>query len=154
MNTITIAPVKKSIVVKAPQTKAFDVFVDGIDRWWPKTHHIGASPMLRFLIERKQGGRWYGEHEDGSEVITGHVLAWDPPSRVVLSWEINPEWKPSPTVYSEIEVRFITEDANSTRVELQHHKFEVLGKGGQKMRDEVNGGWPSILDMFKAEAER
>lgn len=152
--TITIAPVKKTITVKAAQAKAFDVFTAGMTRWWPKEHHIGASPMLHFILEPRQGGRLYSEHEDGSEVVTGHVLAWEPPSHVTLSWEISPEWKSSPSVYSEIEVRFTAIDASTTRVELVHHKFEALGEGGAKMRDQLNGGWPAVLDLYGAEAER
>jgi uncharacterized protein YndB with AHSA1/START domain len=152
--TITIAPVKKTITVKASQAKAFDVFTAGVNRWWPREHHIGASPMTRFIMEPRKGGRWYSEHEDGSEVVTGHVLAWEPPSRLTLSWEINPEWKSSPSVYSEIEVRFTPVDASTTRVDLVHHKFEGFSEGGAKMRDQLDGGWPAVLDLFKADAER
>ncbi len=153
--TIDIAPVQKSVTVNAAQAHAFDVFVNGIDRWWPKTHGIGSAPIVRQIIEPRPGGRWYSTHEDGSEAISGHVLAWEPPHRVVFSWEISAQWKPDPAVASEVEVRFIAESPTRTRVELEHRKFEALGEpGGATMRGAVDGGWPGILELFKSEAER
>ena len=153
--TIAIAPVHKTLVVNAAQAHAFEVFINGIDRWWPKTHGIGSAPIKKQIIEPRQGGRWYSTHEDGSEATSGHVQVWDPPHRVVFSWEISAQWKPDPKVASEVEVRFIADGASRTRVELEHRKFEALGEtGGATMRGAVDGGWPGILDLFKAEAER
>jgi len=152
--TIAIAPVKKSLTVKTPQARAFDVFFNGIDRWWPREHHLGATPLVKSIIEPRLGGRWYSKHEDGSETVTGHMKVWEPPSRVIFSWEINAQWKPDSSVGSEVEVRFIAVDANTTRVELEHRNFESLGEeGGTKMRNNVDGGWPGILDLFKQAAE-
>jgi len=152
--TIQIAPVNKVITVKASQAKAFDVFTNGIDRWWPKSHGIGNAPIVANIIEPYKGGRWYSTHEDGSEAVIGHMRVWEPPSRIVFGWEINAMWKPDKTVGSEVEVRFIAVDANTTRVEVEHRDFESLGQeGGQKMRDELNGGWPGILELYKKTAE-
>jgi len=152
--TIRIAPVKKCITVNAPQAHAFDVFTKGIDRWWPKTHGIGEGAVKRSIIEPFTGGRWYAEYENGNDVVNGHVLAWEPPARVVFSWEISAAWKPDSKVASEIEVNFIAEDANVTRVELEHRNFEALGEeGGKKMRGDVDGGWPGLMDLFKKAAE-
>src|ERR1700753_1467354 len=97
-HTIEIAPVKKTITVKASQAHAFDVFVNGIDRWWPKSHNIGGSTPLKIVMEPRQAGRWYSAHEDGSEAMNGHVLAYDPPGKLVLSWEISAQWKSAPGV--------------------------------------------------------
>jgi uncharacterized protein YndB with AHSA1/START domain len=153
--TITIAPVTKTLVVAAAQQHAFDVFTAGIDRWWPKSHNLGGSPPVRSVIEPRAGGRWYTVHEDGREVIVGHMRAWEPPSRLVFSWEINADWKPDATVASEVEVTFTAEGPNRTRVALAHRGFEALGAaGGEKMRSDVSGGWPTIMDLFKTEAER
>ena len=96
--TITIAPVKKSLVVKASQAKAFDVFTAGLDRWWPKQHSLGETPLKMSTIEPRKGGRWYSTHQDGTEVVVGHMLVWEPPSRIVFSWEINAEWKSDASV--------------------------------------------------------
>jgi uncharacterized protein YndB with AHSA1/START domain len=109
---------------------------------------------VKSFIEPRKGGRWYTTHEDGSECVVGHMLAWEPPSRIVFSWEINPQWKPDPTAGSEVEVRFIAEGPKTTRVELLHHKFETMGaEGGKAMRDGVDGGWVGIMDLFKKAAE-
>lgn len=155
-HTIEIAPVRKTITVAASQAHAFDVFVNGIDRWWPKSHNIGEGPVLKIVIEPRKGGRWYSFHENGSEAVNGHVLAWEPSDRLVLSWEINAQWKPAPGVRSEIELTFIAEGPKTTRVELLHHKFETMGDvDGKTMRDTVDGamGWSGLLEMFRQEAE-
>ena len=149
--TIQIAPVSKSIVVEAGPERAFSVFTAGIDRWWPKSHGIGATPVRESILEPFVGGRWYTRHEDGSDVVVGHVRVWEPAARLVVSWEISPDWKPDPrpAFTSEVEVRFIAEAGGRTRVELEHRNFERLGaEGGAKMRREVDGGWPSILERF------
>jgi uncharacterized protein YndB with AHSA1/START domain len=153
--TIAIAPVKKTLLVAASQQHAFDVFTAGIDRWWPKGHGIGATPLVKSAIEPRAGGRWYTTHEDGSEAVVGHMRVWEPPSRVVFSWEISAEWKSDTTVASEVEVIFTAEAPDRTRVDLEHRGFEALGaEGGEKMRSDVSGGWPTIMDLFKTEAER
>jgi uncharacterized protein YndB with AHSA1/START domain len=153
--TISIAPVTKTLVVTASQAHAFEVFTAGMDRWWPKGHNIGGSPPIKSEIEPRVGGRWYTLHDDGREVVVGHVRAWEPPSRFVFSWEINAEWKSDATVASEVEVLFVAEGPKQTRVTLEHRGFEALGaEGGEKMRSEVGGGWPTIMDLFKAEAEK
>lgn len=151
--TITVAPVRKTLRVKVPQARAFEVFTSGIDRWWPKGHGIGSAPLVKSVIEPVKGGRWYTTHEDGTEAVVGRVLAWEPPSRFMFSWEINSNWKADSTVASEVEVRF-TPDGAATLVELEHRKFEVLGQeGGEKMRKDVDGGWPGILELFRKAAE-
>ncbi len=152
--TITIAPVVKTLTVNVAQARAFDVFISGIDRWWPKSHGIGNTPMTKSVIEPRLGGRWYTTHEDGAEVVVGHLKVWDAPNRVVFSWEVNSQWKPDPAVASEVEVRFTAEGPNATRVELEHRKFEMLGaEGGEKMRGDVNGGWTGLLELFRQAAE-
>ena len=155
--TITIAPVRKSLVVEASQAHAFDVFINGIDRWWPKEHHIGSAPVVKEIIEPREGGRWYVTHADGSESTTGRMLVWNPPQRVVFSWEINGQWKQETNLAfaSEVEVRFIAETPVRTRVELEHRNFERMPdvEGAKGMRDGVDSGWPGILDLFKAAAQ-
>jgi len=148
--TIEIAPVRKSVVVDASPPQAFAVFTSGIDRWWPKSHGIGATPITQSVIEPFVGGRWYTHHEDGSDVVLGHVRVWEPAQRLVVSWEVSAEWKPDPrpAFTSEVEVRF-TAEAGGTRVELEHRNFERLGAAaGEKMRKDVDGGWPAILDLY------
>jgi len=149
-----IAPVRKTHVVHASQSHAFDVFTNRLDSWWPKGHGICATPVKQSFIEPRKGGRWYTTHEDGSETVVGHMLAWEPPQRILFSWEVSAEWKPDPSVASEVEITFIAESPRTTRVHLEHRNFEVLGKeGGEKMRGSVDGGWPGLLELFKKSAE-
>jgi uncharacterized protein YndB with AHSA1/START domain len=149
--TLRIAPVKKSVLVAGTPQQAFEVFTAGIDRWWPKqTHSLGKTPAVASVIEPRQGGRWYTRHEDGSECVVGHVRVWEPGARLVIGWEISPDWKPDArTAFaSEVEVRFVAQ-AGGTRVELEHRDFERLGaEGGAKMRRDVDGGWPTILELY------
>lgn len=153
-NTIKIAPVRKTLVVEATPQRAFDVFTAGIDRWWPKTHGIGAAPVRQSIIEPRVGGRWYATCEDGSEVVVGHVKVWRPGERVVFTWEISAAWKPDARVAlaSEIEVQFHADGAGRTRVELEHRNFERMGAAaGDSMRKDVDGGWPALLELFANE---
>lgn len=154
--TITIAPVLKTLTVNVGQQRAFNVFTSGIDRWWPKSHHVGAAPLKQTIMEPRVGGRWYSVHEDGSQTVTGIMKVWDAPNRIVFSWDINGQWKPDTRVGSEVEVRFIAEGANKTRVEVEHRNFERMGaEDGRKMADAVggDGGWTSILEGYRKEAE-
>jgi uncharacterized protein YndB with AHSA1/START domain len=152
--TITIAPVRKTIHVKASAAHAFEVFTAGLDRWWPKDHGIGKTPRKAVVMETRRGGHWYELAEDGTQTNVGRIIAWEPPQRFVMSWDINGEWKPDMTVSSEVEVRFIADGANATRVELEHRKFERMGaEPGTKMRNAVDGGWPKILEFFRVRAE-
>ena len=155
--TIAIAPVRKTLVVNATPQQAFDVFTAGIDRWWPKSHGIGATPVRQSFIEPYVGGRWYAIHEDGNSVTVGHVIVWQPPKRLIVSWEISADWKPDPrpAFTSEVEVRFSPEGEGRTRVEVEHRDFERLGQqGGEKMRRDVDGGWPGLLELYAAEAAK
>lgn len=149
--TIQIAPVRKSVVVDGTPAEAFDVFTAGIDRWWPKSHHIGAAPVVESIIEPRIGGRWYSKHADGSEAVVGHVSVWEHGTRFVVSWEINADWKPDSRIAfaSEVEVRFSADGAERTRVDLEHRNFERMGQEpGEKMRSGVDNGWPGILTLY------
>jgi uncharacterized protein YndB with AHSA1/START domain len=149
-----IAPVRKTLVVNAPQAHTFEVFTSRLDSWWPKQHGIGKTPIKQSFIEPRTGGRWYTTHEDGSEVVIGHMRTWEPPSRIIFSWEIGSDWKPDPKVASEVEINFVAETDRTTRVQLEHRNFEALGEeGGEKMRGSVDGGWPGLLELFKNKAE-
>jgi uncharacterized protein YndB with AHSA1/START domain len=152
--TVTITPVRKSIRVNASQAHAFEVFTSGLGRWWPRDHHIGAGPVKDVVMETRLGGRWYELAEDGSQTSVGKIVVWEPPQRFVMTWDINSKWKPDTTVSSEVEVRFIAEGANATRVELEHRKFEQMGaQAGESMRKDVDGGWPGLLELFRQYAE-
>ena len=152
----TIEAVRKSITVNADPETAFAIFTADFDSWWPRSHHLGKTPMTKGIIEARKGGRCYTEHEDGSEVDWGTVLAWEPPRRVVLAWQIAADWKCEPDLSkaSEVEVRFTPAGAGKTRVDLEHRHFERM-TGGESMRAGVNaeGGWGNLLQMFSARVD-
>ena len=155
--TITIAPVRKSLVVEAPPERAFEVFTGGIDRWWPKSHGIGATPVVASVLEPRVGGRWYTTHADGSEVTVGHVRACEPGRRIVIGWEVSAAWKPDPRTEfaSEVEVRFTAVGERQTRIDLEHRDFQKMGaEAGETMRKGVDGGWPGLLALYAQEVER
>jgi uncharacterized protein YndB with AHSA1/START domain len=149
---ISVAPVRKTVRVNADAARAFDVFTAGFARWWPRSHHIGAAPMKDAVIEPRVGGRWYERGEDGSECEWGKVLAWEPPTRVVLAWQINSNFKYDPAAVSEVEIRFITQSAGVTMVELEHRNIERLGADGEELRKKVDApnGWTLIMQTYAA----
>jgi uncharacterized protein YndB with AHSA1/START domain len=144
--------VRASVVVEAPLDRAFSVFTDGIDSWWNRDHTIGDEPLARMVLEPRVGGRAYGVGVRGGESDWGRVLAYEPPNRFVVSWDINLQWtrELDPERSSEVEVRFIAEDPNRTRVELEHRHLDRHGEGWEQMRDSVGsaGGWPGGLEGF------
>ncbi len=154
--TIIPAPVRKSVRVRAPQQRAFDVFTSGMGRWWPKTHHIGAAEPETLVIEPREGGRWFERGNDGVECDIGKVLVWDPPSRLVLGWQLTADWKFDPDLIMEVEVRFIPEGEVATRVELEHRDLERLGDRADALRQQIDSpsGWGGLLDLFAQAASQ
>jgi uncharacterized protein YndB with AHSA1/START domain len=150
-----IESVRKQIVVAASQEHAFRTFTDGIGTWWPKEHHVGKSPMASAVIEPRPGGRWYAVCEDGTECDTGKVLAWDPPRRVVLAWQLTTGWQYDPDFITEVEITFVDEGPRRTRVTLEHRDLERFGAGAEELRKAVDspGGWGLTLERFAKAAE-
>jgi uncharacterized protein YndB with AHSA1/START domain len=144
--------VRRTITVGASQQRAFEVFTAHFGKWWPKDYHIGPAPMADFILEPKVGGRWYELDEDGTQCDTGRVLAYDPPNRVVLAWQLNEQWQydPDPAHASEVEVHFIAEGPSQTRVELEHRGFERHGAGADSVRaaNDAPSGWTAVLELF------
>jgi uncharacterized protein YciI len=141
--------IKKSITVEATQERAFNVFTTGIDRWWPRDHHIGQSPLERVIIEPKAGGRWYSIHKDKSETQCGRVLEWQPFNRVVLTWQITAAWKFDEAFVTEVEVNFTAEGPRTTRVDLEHKHIERFGTSAEQMRKTFeDGGWDRTLGDY------
>jgi uncharacterized protein YndB with AHSA1/START domain len=144
------ASIRKSVVVRASAERAFRVFTEGFDRWWPRSHSIGASPLKRAVIEPGVGGRWFGVGEDGTEDQWGDVLVWEPPHRLVLAWRINAQWVCDPKLLTEVEIRFTPVDGG-IRVDLEHRGLERLGADSEPAIAAMAGpnGWGKLLELFK-----
>ena len=146
------ASVTQSIVVAAPIDRAFKVFTEDFGSFKPAEHNLLGVEIAETVFEPRVGGYLYDRGVDGSECRWARVLAYEPPHRVVLSWNITPQWQieTDPDKASEWEVRFTAETPLQTRVEIEHRKLERHGAGWESVRDGVAGdrGWPLYLQRF------
>jgi uncharacterized protein YndB with AHSA1/START domain len=143
---------RHSIVVEAPIERAFSVFTDGFGTFKPREHNMLQVDIAETVFETHVGGNIYDRGVDGSECRWARVLAFEPPNRVVFSWDISPQWQveTDPDRTSEVEVRFIAETPDRTRVELEHRNLDRHGPGWESERDSVaaDQGWPLYLQRF------
>jgi uncharacterized protein YndB with AHSA1/START domain len=149
--------VQQQITVDAPPERAFEVFTGRIADWWPlENYSIGAQPAVAAEIEPREGGRWGERAADGSTCDWGRVLTWEPPHRIVLSWEISCDWSHDPRCASEVEIRFEPDGAGATRVELEHRGLETYGERAEEMRGIFGSdqGWGGLLRAFAGGVER
>jgi uncharacterized protein YndB with AHSA1/START domain len=149
--TTPIPPITGTTTVAVPVEQAFRVFTGSIDAWWPHEFHIGAADVAEVVLEPREGGRWYERGVDDSECDWGRVRLWQPPDRLVLTWQINGTWQfdPDPGHASEIDVRFTANGPTETTVEVEHRHFDRL-VGGGTINDAIRGGggWILLLDSF------
>lgn len=139
--------IKKELIVEASQATAFKVFTEKMDAWWPRTHHIGKTPMVEQVLEPGLNGRWYSRHEDGSEANCGYILKWEPYGLVVLAWQINGDFQFDPELITEVEVCFIPEGPKRTKIKFEHKDLDRLGGG--KAIESMDRGWGMILELYK-----
>ena len=148
--------IRKSVNVNARPEIAWRVFTERMGKWWPLAYYkIGKANAVDAVIEPHVGGRWYEQGEDGSMCQWGSVLLWEPPTRLVLSWDINADWQFEATLKTEIEVRFIEDGKNRTRVELEHRHLDRYGSRRDEMRGiyDTEGNWGKLLEAFARTAE-
>jgi uncharacterized protein YndB with AHSA1/START domain len=145
-----IESIRRDVVVPVSADKAFSIFTSGMTEWWPSDHHIGSAPIEEIVIEPHEGGRWYTRHEDGSETSTGYVLVWEPPGRLVLTWQISANWQYDPKLVTTIEIRFLAESPDQTRVQLEHRDLERYGPEADRMRELFDGpgAWGATLSAY------
>jgi uncharacterized protein YndB with AHSA1/START domain len=148
------ASVRTEIVVEAPVERAFQVFTGSFDLIKPREHNMLGVDIAESVFEPRVGGRVYDRGVDGSECQWARVLAYEPPGRIVFSWDISPQWQIESDLEktSEVEVRFVAETPDRTRVELEHRYLDRHGDGWEGMREGVQGdqGWPLYLERFGA----
>jgi uncharacterized protein YndB with AHSA1/START domain len=143
--------VRKVVSVQAPREVAWRVFTEQMGTWWPLAmYKIGKAAAADAVIEPRAGGRWYERGVDGSTCDWGRVLAWEPCSRLVLSWDITADWQYDPALQTEIEVRFIAQGDDGTRVELEHRRLDRYGDRRDEMRTvfDKTGDWGRLLAAF------
>jgi uncharacterized protein YndB with AHSA1/START domain len=144
--------VRRSITVAAPVEKAFDVFTDRFGAWWPLDYHTGDQNPETVVIEPHRGGRWYERTAGGAEADWGVVLAWEPPTRLVLAWRLDAEWKhnPDPAKQTEIEVHFVPDGPGRTRVDLEHRLLDRFDGAADEMKAtfESDAGWVGLLKRY------
>jgi uncharacterized protein YndB with AHSA1/START domain len=152
-----IPAIRGKITVYVPVDHAFEVFTRSFDAWWPREFHIGRADIAEAIIEPREGGRWYERGVDGSECDWGRVLVWEPPHRLVITWQINGQWQfdPDPARASEVEIVFSADGPEQTTVELTHQYLDRLA--GAKVISEAirhEGSWSALLGLFaKAAAQ-
>ncbi|MBQ1046135.1 MULTISPECIES: SRPBCC family protein [unclassified Micromonospora] len=146
------AVVSRQIVVNAPVEQAFAVFTQRFGDFKPREHNLLGSPIVETVLEPKVGGHIYDRGEDGSECAWARILVFEPPDRLVFSWDISPAWQleQDQDNASEVEVRFVAETPQRTRVELEHRNLDRHGPGWESVRDGVahDEGWPLYLTRY------
>jgi uncharacterized protein YndB with AHSA1/START domain len=151
---VAATTVSRSVVVNAPIERAFEVFTADFGAFKPPEHNLMGAEIAETIFEPRVGGSVYDRAADGSECRWARVLAYEPPHRVLISWDISPRWQieTDPDRTSEVEVRFIAETAARTRVQLEHRKLDRHGDDWQALREGVGGdqGWPLYLHRFAA----
>jgi uncharacterized protein YndB with AHSA1/START domain len=153
MTQAELSVVRRQVVVDAPIARAFAIFTERFGDFKPAEHNLLAVPIAETVFEPRVGGHIYDRGADGSECRWARVLAYEPPHRVVFSWDIGPSWQVEgdPENTSEVEVRFIA-DGQRTRVELEHRNIDRHGPGWEAVADGVghDAGWPLYLDRYAA----
>jgi uncharacterized protein YndB with AHSA1/START domain len=143
---MSIRPIVHTVLVKAPPARAFDLFTQSMGCWWGGG--IGKAPFSDVVIEPCEGGRWFERDADGVETQWGKVLAWEPPERLLLGWQINSQWRFDPDFLTEIELTFAPAEGGGARVTLEHRQLERYGPDAAAHVDKLRGGWPTKLGQF------
>jgi uncharacterized protein YndB with AHSA1/START domain len=151
----TVEAIRREVVVDVGQARAFELFTADMTSWWPSHHHIGSAPIQEIIVEPWSGGRWYTRHEDGTETSTGSVVAWEPPRRLVITWQIGADWKYHADIVTTVEVRFEPAGEDRTRVLLEHRDLDGFGADAAAMHKtfEDPGAWTATLAAYAAAAK-
>ena len=146
----TVQPIRKQIDVAAPQETAFEVFTERMHTWWKPEYSIVGEPRVGIVVEPREGGRWFEQGSAGGECTWGRVVAWDPPQRLVLTWQLTADWQYDPDLVTELEITFEATGPASTRVSLEHRGLEAYGAAASSVRAifDTPDGWAGILDGF------
>jgi len=144
---MTIAPIRRTIEVAVPPERAFALFTGRMHDWWPLGHSISDDPRVDIRMESHVDGWWGQIGERGTRVQWGKVLAWEPPGRLLLAWQIDAQWQFDPDLVTELELTF-TPAATNTLVTLEHRNLERFGESAEKMAEQLRNGWPAVVQQY------
>jgi uncharacterized protein YndB with AHSA1/START domain len=151
---MTIAPVRRSVRTKAPPARAFEIFTSKMGRWWPRGRSAGANPHADIVIEPFAGGRWYERDEAGAETPWGKVLAWEPPTRLLLAWQLYGGCAYDPELVTEVEITFSPAEGGGAEVVLEHRNLERFRRNAPAWAAAVERGWTEMVQVFADFADR
>ena len=146
---MSIAPVKCSVDVKPSMARAFELFATNMGAWWPRGKTPARSPHAALVIEPRKNGRWFERDADGNETLWGKVLAWEPPRRLLLGWQLDHSFNFDGDLLMEVEILFEALAAGGTRVNLEHRNLEQLGAEAEAFAGKVRSGWLERMGNFK-----
>lgn len=154
MRGIEQDPVRKSVTVSAPPESAFEIFTAQMGDWWLKTHSLTESGQKAVIVEPRAGGRWYEIGTSGEEKDWGRVLAYAPPKRILLAWQLNADWTFDPEFRTEVDVTFAPTADGGTTVQLEHRDLQNYGAKAEEARRSLDseGGWAGLLQAFATKA--
>ena len=150
---MTIAPIIHSVEVKAAPARAFDLFTSHMEQWWKKGQTPAKNPHVAIVIEPRGGERWFERDAEGAETQWGKVLAWEPPSRLLLGWQLSTKWGYDPQLLTEVELTFVPLDSGGTRVTLEHRNLERFGADATQHAERIRSGWPKHIVQFAQYAD-
>jgi uncharacterized protein YndB with AHSA1/START domain len=147
---VSIEPVVKSVTVNKPPAHAFEIFTAQIGRWWTVGKTVARNPHVDIVIEPRAEGRWFERDAEGNETLWGKVLAWEPPHRLLLGWQLDSRWIYDPNFLTEVELTFVAIDDSRTLVTLEHRNLERYGADAEKYAGLITDGWPKFLAEYAA----
>lgn len=150
---MSVAPIVKTVTVKAAPAKTFELFARNTGRWWKAGQTLGKHPHQDIVIEPKAGGRWFERDADGNEVQWGKVLAFEPSHRLLLAWQIDRTFKFNPELVTELEITFTPAPSGGTVVRLEHRNLERFGADAEKLIGIIDAGWAEHVANFGAFAD-
>lgn len=145
---MSIAPVVHVIEVRPDPARSFELFTRHIGAWWVG-NTVGSKPHVAIVLEPHAGGRWFERDADGAETPWGKVLAWEPPSRLLLGWQLDSQFRYDPDILTEVEVGFTPLPDGGTRVRLEHRNLERYGDAADRIAKALGDGWPTQLGGFE-----
>ena len=145
---MSVAPVRCSVDVKAAPSRAFELFAQNMGAWWPRGKTPAANPHAELIVEPTKNGRWFERDAGGNETQWGKVLAWDPPRRLLLGWQLDHKFQFDAEVLMEVEILFEALVGGGTRISLEHRDIEQLGAEAESFAGKVGSGWPERMANF------